>query len=140
MLRTIFRPYTEEQYFARQVLMGILMPLGLVWCVAVKYFVTPIGVMTAIAVVFSGAAFGCYLRRHTETGLWMFALFVFVFLVTFFVFVITMGIQDWLRRQKPPSLRAGADFFIAGLVLFVAARASWTVFLQNRRLSAREKG
>lgn len=140
MLRTIFRPYTEEQYHARQTLIFILMPLGLVSFVAARYFATPIGLLTAVAVVFAGAAFGCYLRRSTEHGLWMLALFVGVCLFAFYALAIAMEIRDWFQRRTPTPLWLYADLSIAGLVCTVAARASWTVFLQNRRLSAREKG
>jgi len=134
MLPPILKPYSEAQYDRRESVCGVLMLSAIAWLVVMYFTTWRIGVLTAVAAVFAGAAFGCYMNRRTERGVWMLALFVGVCVVAFYVLALVMNLRDVLAGRGPVG-RLALDIAGATALVTVTARASWTVVVQNRKLS-----
>ncbi|MBU6412399.1 MAG: hypothetical protein KGS45_02910 [Planctomycetes bacterium] len=126
----LFKPYSEHEYQRREVLCVILMALGLIWLVTVGLTGWHVGIITSMASVGAGAAFGSYMSRHTERGIWMLALLFGSCAAFFYLFAIAMEIRGHLQRRTPPPWWLAMDAAIACMIV----RASWTVVRQNRQL------
>jgi undecaprenyl pyrophosphate phosphatase UppP len=92
------------------------------------------GIISAVASVYTGAVFGCYMSRRTERGLWMLALLVAIGTAAFYALVLAMQIRDWLRSTAPQPWWVAVDLAVALGFVKVAIRASWTVVVQNRKI------
>ena len=130
-----FKPYTDDEYERREVLALALMILGMTWFVVLKTTGWHAGIITAFASVFIGAAFGCYMERKTERGVWMLALLIGGLTTVFYLFTIVMEVLDHINRRLALPWWLALDFTVAGMIVSVVIRASWTVFRQNRNLS-----
>lgn len=130
----LFKPYTEAEYQRREVLCVILAALGLIWLVTAGLTGWHFGVITSMASVGAGAAFGSYMSRHTERGIWMLALLFGSGAAFFYLFAIAMEVRDHLQRRTPPPWWLAMDASIACMIVHIIVRASWTVVRQNRHL------
>ena len=132
---TWFKPYTDDEYQRREVLAFALMISGMIWFVVLKMTGWNAGTITAFASVFIGAAFGCYMERKTERGVWLLAMLFGGLTAAFYLFTIVMEIHDHINRRLAPPWWIALDFTVAGMIVSIVIRASWTVYCQNRNLS-----
>lgn len=134
MIPPIFKPYTEAQYARREVWCSVLMLVGMAWLATLAVSGWRMGLMTALAAVFAGAAFGCYRTRKTERGVWMLALLVGGGVVVFLAFAAVMRVLDMRAGRGGDPLWLAVDVAGATVLATITARASWTVVVQNRAL------
>jgi hypothetical protein len=93
-----------------------------------------VGILSALAAVFAGAAFGCYRTRKTERGVWMLAGLIGGGVVAFLAFATVMRLRDMVAGRGGDPLWLAVDIAVATVPATIAARASWTVVVQNRAL------
>jgi hypothetical protein len=130
------KPYTEHEYERIERFAVALMAIGLLWAAVMSFTGWHYGLITCMASVFMGAAFGCYSTRKTERGVWMLALLIGGLTAGFYLFTIAMEILDYFKLRTPPQWWLALDVATAGMIVNLTVRASWTVIRQNRKLSA----
>lgn len=130
----LFKPYTEAQYARRELLCSILMLAAFAWLIALYFTGWRIGVLSAVAAVFAGAAFGCYRSRRTERGVWMLALFIGACVTGFWALAMVMQVLDAIAGRGGGTTWLSIDAALTTTIVAMTARASWTVVVQNRAL------
>ncbi len=139
MLPAVFKPYTEAEYAVRERVCFVLFLAAFVWLL----IAFPTGwrtlMISSLAAVFTGATFGCYVSRENERGVWMLALLCGCGVSAFYIFTVAMEVRDVLKGHAPLVWWLAVDVAVAGPIVTIAARASWTVFLQNWALSRRSR-
>jgi len=132
-----FGRYSEIEYAARERTCVLLSVPGLIALTMLVTIGWRAGIISAVASVYTGAVFGCYMSRRTERGLWMLALLVAIGTAAFYALVLAMQIRVWMRGTAPQPWWVAVDFAVALGFVKVAIRASWTVAVQNRLLARR---
>ena len=128
-------PYSDAEYHRRERLCLIAAFVGGAWLLRMRFAGAPSdGIATALAAVFSMACFGTYRTRRTERGVWTVALLFGGGAAAVYTTAVAMEVVDTLRHRSATPWPIVLDFAAAGLFAEVVARASWTVFLQNRSL------
>jgi hypothetical protein len=130
----LLRPYSDIEYAARERACGIFFVMGFIAMCVLVAMGWRIGIISAVASVYTGAVFGCYMSRRTERGLWMLALLVAIGTAAFYALVLAMQIRDWLRSTAPQPWWVAVDLAVALGFVKVAIHASWTVVVQNRKI------